>query len=81
MTLHELTKECCRFRSCLDAGRTLLFMAERVFLLMEAGFGRCLEQIHKAQRGQRGGQRAGNNFLCLEFSWLGIKQEFYFTVV
>ena len=68
-------------RSCLvDAGRTLLFVVEQVFLLMgevwlmpEAGT-KCTVE------GRGGGQRAENIFSCLNFSYLAIKYEFYFTL-
>ena len=81
MSAYKIKKECYLLRSCLvDAGRTLLFMLEQVFLLM-GSFGGCLMQIHDAQGGERGGQRAEKNFLCLNFSCLAIKYEFYFTLV
>ena len=34
-------------------------------------------QMHS--RGEKGGQRAERSFLCLNFSCLAIKYEFYFT--
>ena len=36
-------------------------------------------QIHNAQCGERGGQKAEKNFMCLGLSCLAIRYEFYFT--
>ena len=54
------------------ARRTVLFMAEQVFLPMGEFW-----WMHNAQCGERGGQRA-EKFSCLSFSCLSIKYEFYF---
>ena len=38
---YKIKKECYLLRSCLDAGKILLFMVEQVFLPMER-FGPCI---------------------------------------
>ena len=79
VTPYKLKKECCLLRSCLaDARRMLVFMVEQVFLPM-GKFGRCQVQMHNAQCGERGDQRAEKNFLCFSVSCIAMKYEFHFT--
>ena len=60
--LYRIKKEGYLLRSRLvGARRTLLFMVEQVFLRM-GPCGQCIVQIHGAQCGERGGQRAEKTF-------------------
>ena len=57
----------------MDASRTLLFLAEQVFLPV-GRFGRCLKQ--EAQCGERRRPEGREDILCLNFSCLAIKHGF-----
>ena len=62
----------------LGAGRMFLLMAEQVFPLMGEVWS-VYNADTQCRVGEREGQRAEENFLCLSFSCLAIKYEFYFT--
>ena len=66
----KIKNKCYLLSSCLvGAGRTLLFMVEQVFLLMEEVCS-MLMQIHGAQAEKRGGQRGEKSFLiCFVLPW------------
>ena len=77
-TLYKIKKECYLLRSCLvDAGRILLFMVEQVFLTMGEAWSMHIYNV-QCEWGERR-PKGREEFLCLNFSCLAIKYEFYFT--
>ena len=79
MTPYKIKKERYLLRSCLvDAGRMLLFTADQVFLLMvEVWLMHDADMQHTVGGERR--PRGREDVLCLNFSCLAIKYEFYLT--
>ena len=83
MAPYKIEMECFVLRSCLvAAGRMLPFMVEQVFL-PKGGVGAVLVNAWCRYTRHSWGRRRTKDrekLLCLNFSCLAIKYEFYFTV-
>ena len=80
MVPYKIKKECYLLRSCpVDARTMLLFTVEQVFLPMGDIWSMQNADTQCTVVGERGGQWT-ETFLCLNFSCLAIKCEFYFTL-
>ena len=77
VTLNNIKKEYYLLRSCLVNARKLLFMTEQILLLMGEVWVMCNTDV-QCTGGKRGHLRA-ETFLCVNFSCLDKKNEFYFT--
>ena len=68
-------------RNCpTDAGSLWLFAAEQVCLSMGAFWSMCSADI-RCLVGGKGRPKDGEDFFCLNFSHLAMKDEFYFSAV
>ena len=77
---YKIQKECYLLRSCLvDAWRMFLFMVEQVFLPMGEVWSMPNADTQCAAEGREEAKGQRKKFLCLNFSYLAIKHEFYFT--